>query len=347
MKHITHGDVAHLSWIDCAKGFTILLVVLLYASEWAENAVKSQGWLHNAMAFATPFRMPDFFLLSGLLLSFSIQRDWRTYLDRKVAHFAYFYILWLTILVAFEAPWIAETLGLAGIRDVYLRSFVRPYSMLWLIYLLPLFYVTTKLLYRVPPAAVWLLAAVLQILQPETGIKVLDKFTPYYVYFYSGYILAPRLFALVRWSSAQPALAGLLLMFWAVINAWAVHSGVAGMPGIALGLGFLGAWAIIMAAGLLDGARAAVPLVYCGRNTIVIYLGFYIPLKVAGELAESTGWLRDSSALALLAAAAGVAAPLMLHRVVRGTCFAFLFERPGMFWLAKRRGRAEVRALAT
>jgi uncharacterized membrane protein YcfT len=27
-----------------------------------------------------------------------IDRDWRIYLDRKVVHFAYFYMLWLVIL---------------------------------------------------------------------------------------------------------------------------------------------------------------------------------------------------------------------------------------------------------
>jgi uncharacterized membrane protein YcfT len=46
------------------------------------------------VAFAKPFRMPDFFLISGLFLARVIDRDWRTYLDRKVVHFVYFYLLW-------------------------------------------------------------------------------------------------------------------------------------------------------------------------------------------------------------------------------------------------------------
>ena len=56
------------------------------------------------VAFAKPFRMPDFFLISGLFLARVIDRDWRTYLDRKVVHFAYFYVLWVTIQFAFKAP---------------------------------------------------------------------------------------------------------------------------------------------------------------------------------------------------------------------------------------------------
>ena len=30
-----------------------------------------------------PFRMPDFFLISGLFLARVIDRDWRDYLDRR------------------------------------------------------------------------------------------------------------------------------------------------------------------------------------------------------------------------------------------------------------------------
>ena len=43
------------------------------------------------VAFAKPFRMPDFFLISGPFLGQVIARDWRMFLDRKVVHFAYFF----------------------------------------------------------------------------------------------------------------------------------------------------------------------------------------------------------------------------------------------------------------
>ena len=66
--------------------------------------------MHLVVMFAKPFRMPDFFLISGLFLSVVIDRDWRTYLDRKVVHFAYFYVLWVTIQFGFKAPsFAAET----------------------------------------------------------------------------------------------------------------------------------------------------------------------------------------------------------------------------------------------
>ena len=75
-----------------------------------ELAAGQTGFMHLVVAFAKPFRMPDFFLISGLFLPVVIDRDWRTYLDRKVVHFAYFYVLWVTIQFGFKAPsFAAET----------------------------------------------------------------------------------------------------------------------------------------------------------------------------------------------------------------------------------------------
>ena len=88
--------------------------------------------------------MPDFFLISGLFLSVVIDRDWRTYLDRKVVHFAYFYVLWVTIQFGFKAPSFAAETSWAHVGLLYLESFIEPFGTLWFIYLLPIFFVVTK-----------------------------------------------------------------------------------------------------------------------------------------------------------------------------------------------------------
>ena len=102
--------------------------------------------MHAVVAFAKPFRMPDFFLISGLFLARVIDRDWRTYLDRKVVHFVYFYLLWTAIQFAFKAPLLRRP-GTAGwgVLGLYLESFIEPFGTLWFIYLLPIFFVVTKL----------------------------------------------------------------------------------------------------------------------------------------------------------------------------------------------------------
>src|SRR5690349_23413432 len=118
-------------------------------------ATGQTGWLHPVVAFTLPFRMPDFFLISGLFLAVVIDRDWRTYLDRKVVHFAYFYVLWMTIQFGFKAPGFAAENGWRYVGYLYLESFIEPFGTLWFIYLLPIFFVVTKLTRRIAPLVIF------------------------------------------------------------------------------------------------------------------------------------------------------------------------------------------------
>src|ERR1043166_1800605 len=150
--------------------------------------------MHALVAFAKPFRMPDFFLISGLFLARVIDRDWRSYIDRKVVHFVYFYVLWVTIQFAFKAPGLMFTHGLFGIARLYAEAFIEPFGTLWFIYLLPIFFVVTKLTLRAPVIVIWLAGAALEISHIQTGWTVIDEFASRFVYFYTGYILAARIF---------------------------------------------------------------------------------------------------------------------------------------------------------
>src|SRR6201987_2869526 len=102
---------SRVDWVDYAKGICIVMVVMMHTVLGVEQAAGQEGFMHALVAFAKPFRMPDFFLISGLFLGLVIDRDWRTYLDRKVMDFAYFYVLWVTIQLGFKAPAFAAESG--------------------------------------------------------------------------------------------------------------------------------------------------------------------------------------------------------------------------------------------
>src|SRR5499426_4625078 len=156
------GGGQRIDWVDYAKGFCIVFVVMMHSTLGVENVVGREGWLHAVVAFAKPFRMPDFFLISGLFLAQVIERDWRTYLDRKVVHFVYFYLLWTAIQFAVKAPLFMQEHGALGTQWLYAESFVEPFGTLWFVYLLPIFFVVTKLARgRVPAWLIWVVAAAL------------------------------------------------------------------------------------------------------------------------------------------------------------------------------------------
>src|SRR5215472_5720642 len=163
---------ARVDWVDYAKGICIVMVVMMHSVLGVEQAAGQQGFMHAFVAFAKPFRMPDFFLISGLFLSLVIERDWRTYLDRKVVHFAYFYVLWVTIQFGFKAPAFAAQTSWTHAGLLYLESFIEPFGTLWFIYLLPVFFVAIKLSRRLPPLPIWLAAAALESAHLATGWTV-------------------------------------------------------------------------------------------------------------------------------------------------------------------------------
>src|SRR6266581_272588 len=225
-----------IDWVDYAKGICIVMVVMMHSVLGVEAAAGETGFMHVLVAFAKPFRMPDFFLISGLFLSLVIDRDWRSYLDRKVVHFAYFYLLWVTIQFGFKAPSFAAETSWSHVGYLYLESFIEPFGTLWFIYLLPIFFVVTKLTRKAPPLAIWIAAAALEMMHVATGWTVIDEFSARFVYFYSGYWLAAYVFALSDRARGRPshALAGLAL--WAVINSGLVASGFSEWPFVSLAL---------------------------------------------------------------------------------------------------------------
>lgn len=60
--------------------------------------------------------------------------------------------------------------------------------------MLPIFFVVTKLMRDVPQVLLWFAAAFVQIADIHTGWIVIDEFCARFVYFYSGYVLAPYVF---------------------------------------------------------------------------------------------------------------------------------------------------------
>jgi hypothetical protein len=185
-----------VDWVDYAKGICIVMVVMMHSVLGVELAAGQTGFMHAFVAFARPFRMPDFFLISGLFLPLVIDRDWRLYLDRKVMHFAYFYVLWVTIQFGFKAPAFAAETSWSHAGYLYLESFIEPFGTLWFIYLLPIAFVVIKLTRRIAPPLVWGIAALLEAAHVGTGWTVIDEFCARFVYIYSGYLFADYVFAL-------------------------------------------------------------------------------------------------------------------------------------------------------
>jgi uncharacterized membrane protein YcfT len=330
------------AWVDFAKGICILAVVSLYAQGRLTELATSSAWLDSWVAFAKPFRMPDFFLLSGLFLAKVIDRPWRSYLDTKVVHYGYFLLLWILIFSPVswqDAPW---TLSVTGLAKFFAYQLIWPHAMLWFILVLPLYFLFTRLTRRLP---VWLMLLVgvgLHFMAHKTGLKLTDAFCERYVFFYAGYAFANRFFDWAAWARTHTGAVLAALVAWAVVNAWLVQHGFLETPGVALVLGFAGALAVIAVGSQLSRFASMRWLAYTGAHSIVVYLGFYLPMVGIAWLGGRLGLAQQAPGLfALAAIVCSTLAAFSIYWLTRGTWAAFLFERPRWahleFWLGAQR----------
>jgi uncharacterized membrane protein YcfT len=333
-----------IDWVDYAKGICIVMVVMMHSVLGVELAAGQTGFMHVLVAFAKPFRMPDFFLISGLFLPLVIDRDWRTYLDRKVIHFVYFYLLWVTIQFGFKAPAFAADGGWGHAGFLYLESFIEPFGTLWFIYLLPLFFVVIKLTRGLPPPLIWGAAALLEAAHIVTGWTVIDEFCARFVYVYSGYLFADLVFALADRVRARPGLALAGLALWAVVNGGLVAFGYGEWPLVSLALGLAGACAIITMGTLLARMRWMNFLRFCGAHSIVIYLAFFLPMATTRTLLLKTDIIHDIGATSLIVTVAGVVGALLIWKTALALHANFLFERPQAFWIAPKKAAPVLQA---
>ena len=216
------GTKERYHWVDAAKGISIILVVMMYSAHNVGKYTGDIGVLHYIIGFATPFRMPEFFLISGLFLSQVIARDWKRYADRRVMHYFYFYAIWVTIDIVLKLGVAGQDIpgmvrGLAG-------AVVQPYGVWWFIYMLGVFSLAAKLAwqFKLPHWLVLGAAALLQMVPIDVPSYAVTQFCAYFVFFYLGYAASPLVFRIVEAAAARPIPAVLGLVVWAIAETFLV-----------------------------------------------------------------------------------------------------------------------------
>ena len=242
----------------------------------------------------------------------------------------------MTIQFVVKAPHFAAANGWGYVAGQYALAFIEPFGTLWFIYLLPIFFVVTKAVRNAPPLLIWLVAAALQIAQIDTGWTAIDEFAGRFVYFYTGYLMAARIFALAaavqarqRDGRACAVVMGGAQRRRGVHRSRRIAGGVARPRPRRRRRGGVGVGP--------DGeGQVFDPVRYCGEHSIVIYLTFFLPMAATRTLLVKTGIIPDVGTVSLLVTAAGVIGALAIWWTVRNTRANVLFERPDHFRIAPR-----------
>jgi uncharacterized membrane protein YcfT len=168
----------------------------------------------------------------------------------------------------------------------------------------------------------------------KTGRSPIDNFCGYYVFFLTGHFGAKWIFALADRAAVHKKATLALFVVWCVVNQWSVANGYAALAGLDLVFGLLGVAAIVSLSSLLAPLQMFGWLRSAGTSSIVIYLGFFIPVTLFIHLVTVNAVSVGPNLLATLAVALGALVPLLLSKVIEGSAAGFLFLRPRWAYLA-------------
>ena len=332
-----------VGWVDYAKGICILLVVLFHTVNHYEEAVGATGWMRWIVDFSKPFRMPDFFLISGLFLSRTINANIVTYLDKKVIHFTYFYLLWLGLTLLLTDHDVLRASPVEFVK-LYVWNIIQPTGVLWFVHMLAVFYVVTRLVARLPKWTVLVAAAALQIahqgLWIDTPSFIANRFMDYYVFFFLGYAIANVVFEVADRAKARPWLTVGVLIGWALGNEFLTRQGLHHLAFYGLLMGLAGALAIVEIAALLSKWKSARFLRYCGQNSIVIYLTFFFPMTILERFLASKHVIPDVGWACFAILVISAVAPLLFHLAIKRTPLIALYVRPNWAKITGRKPKA-------
>lgn len=345
-----------LDAVDIARGLAMLLVVAMHSILGVEAAMGQAGWLHRLVTFAEAFRVPAFFLISGLFLRRAMQLGWLDLFRKRIFGLIVLYLIWLGIhltvrsLGGIIANPVEGLFGQSGLFAQYVLALIEPYGLLWFIHLMIAFLIVGRIAFMVPRLmpVFLVIAALLETARIETGSTLIDSFSARGFYFLLGLWLAPYVLPGGRkgpregvkptepeWLASLRRKPGLLLGLlagWALVQAIAAYTGFDHLPILSLVAGVTGAAALLLFGLWLAEYHRSFPLtrffLHVGQNSIVIYLVFTLPMGALRAALLASGFALPVDLVSLLVLGAAVAASLAVVRFSGNTPFARLFERP-------------------
>ncbi len=136
---------SRLSWIDYARGIAIILVCYRHVFEGSKEAglpVGNYNFLEYANIFLYSFRMPLFFIISGIFITKSLQKKGiKLYIENRVRSILYPYFVWGFIQLSLQIIFTKYTNGHPTVSS-YLNLFYMPREVAQFWYLYALFNVS-------------------------------------------------------------------------------------------------------------------------------------------------------------------------------------------------------------
>ncbi|KZX20431.1 acyltransferase family protein [Rathayibacter tanaceti] len=336
---------ARITWVDTAKGIAIVLVALAHSVQWTTTAGLAPDAWNDINLLLITFRMPLFFLASGLFAGSVLSRTWPELWRSRLSLLVWTFLLWSVVRFVFFL--VVPNPGGTDESDpvALLLQPVMPHNGLWFLYALTIFFVLAKLArgrvdWRVQIglataiAVVWY--AVRSTTSEGTGNIAWDGMARYLMFFLLGLHLRSAVIAFVERRGIVSGL-GFGVLF--LVLAGGILAVRGRFPLLTVGLVVVSVLAVLaglIVARFLSDRRGARWITFIGRNTLPVYVVHVLFVSLATSallLFEGQRWLDAiAPAVPLVVCAVGVAAALGYWRLTRDLpVLAYGFRAPRWF----------------
>lgn len=270
---LPHAGSERLVWIDAAKGFTIVLVVLGHTL----GGVLSRGWLdpsgpgRKVYDYLYLFHMPLFFLLSGLLLIESARTRPVAALVSRVGSIVWPYLLWDAAIRWALLPFIGRYMGAPPEPSTTGELLTRAVNgeLSWFLWTLFLTQAILIGLARLPPLMLFAASVAVSVLSAGVPLGTIGYLIEFMPYLAAGATLRPYMDRL-RVSGTPLQFAGALCVF--AVMAAALVLGWTALRPVKIACGLAGALATIVLVQCLGHNFQNRVLAWLGTASLAIYV---------------------------------------------------------------------------
>lgn len=276
-----------LNWIDSAKGFIILWVILyqcllrvVFTLPEANQAdLVNNHFVAYFAEFGRPMRMPALFMFSGILVGKAINLPWREYFHKKIYHLIFFFILWTAIQICLKNGLKGNFIAIPF--DIIFALIIEPQNSLWFIGSLAIFLVVIKLIYKAPKLIIIIFAAVLEIAKLYNYSIFVDNSSRYFIYFVLGFYYIEQIKTLSLWIEKNIFAAFFIVLSYVFINIYMISTSLWAERAIGLAHSIFSLLAIIAFGIIIEKSRLLTNIfadffTFFGRHSLVFYLGYAI-----------------------------------------------------------------------
>ena len=329
-------------WVDYAKGIAILLVVYRHMLGGYEDAgIEIADYLTLAQQSVYNFRMPLFFILSGIFVRKSMaRRSTKEFVIYKLNTIMYPYLIWATVQLSFQLLFSQQANHPKQLSDfIYILYAPRSLDQFWFLYTIfniTIIYALLHTYAQLKPIGQLVVAAIfyyLSTLAAVQTISLLQDTLQFYLYFALGSYGADALLNEEKRSffSSLWLFAGLLPLFLLSQWYWVQHQALqVTQPLLFAAIAIVGSAFTLSVSFILGKAQVFGFLKIIGKHSLYIYILHVLAMGFVRVLLLNILSIKHPMILLPISMAAGVVLPILFYRISlqQGLWFLFSFRKP-------------------